>query len=305
MEEEIFPKNKESKTKLIRGISFVLVFIAVVLFFYVTILSSPQNSEDTIIHVSRGQSLKDITIQLENKNVVRQASTLQSFVVVFKGDRQISVGDYLFTKDLSVWQVGLRLAFGRHNINPIKITLPEGITSVQMADIIKKQMPNFNEEIFLDKTKDKEGYLFPETYFFFPLTTEDEIIYELSTSFKTKISSLDKEIKNSGHSLNEIITMASIIEEEAKGKNDAPIISGILWKRLEKGIPLQVDADKWTYKNKGLPTSPISNPGIASIKAVLSPVSSPYLYYLHDKNGVAHYATTFSQHQSNIAKYLK
>jgi UPF0755 protein len=121
--------------------------------------------------------------------------------------------------------------------------------------------------------------------------------------------------------------MASIIEKEAKGEEDRYFISGILWKRISKGIPLQVDAPFLyilgkesseltradlainspfnTYKNKGLTPSPIGNPGLESIKAAIKPKDSPYLYYLHDSDGNIHYAKTYTEHLKNINKYLK
>ena len=99
--------------------------------------------------------------------------------------------------------------------------------------------------------------------------------------------------------------MASIIERESKGDVDRRVISGILWKRIKIGMPLQVDAAPDTYKTKGLPKSPIGNPGILAIQAAIHPTRSPYLYYLHDKNGNIYYAKTFLEHKQNIARYLK
>ena len=99
--------------------------------------------------------------------------------------------------------------------------------------------------------------------------------------------------------------MASIIEREAKGDSDRGYISGILWNRINKNMPLQVDAALKTYKTKGLPEQPICNPGLEAIKAAIHPVLSNYLYYLHDKNGVIHYAKTFEEHKKNKLKYLK
>ena len=105
--------------------------------------------------------------------------------------------------------------------------------------------------------------------------------------------------------------MASILEKEAFGDIDRDVISGILWKRLQKGMPLQVDASNMfdnpfdTYKNKGLPPAPINNPGVKAIEAALSPKDSPYLYYLHDKTGKVHYAISFAEHKKNIAAYLR
>src|SRR3989344_2622263 len=96
-----------------------------------------------------------------------------------------------------------------------------------------------------------------------------------------------------------------LIEEESKGDIDREFISGILWKRLAMNMPLQVDAELNTYKTKGLPKNPISNPGIKAIKATLYPKISDYLYYLHDEDGNVHYAKTFEEHKLNKQKYLK
>ena len=99
--------------------------------------------------------------------------------------------------------------------------------------------------------------------------------------------------------------MASIIERESKGDVDRGYISGILWRRISLGMPLQVDSDLDTYKNKGLPDAPICSPGLKSIEAAIHPKESSYLYYLHDKEGNIHYARTFEEHKLNKIKYLK
>ena len=99
--------------------------------------------------------------------------------------------------------------------------------------------------------------------------------------------------------------MASILEAEVRSKIDREIVSGILWKRLLIGMPLQVDSKPSTYESVGLPKEPINNPGLVSIMAALHPTSTPYLYFLTDKDGKAHYAKTFDEHKINKAKYLK
>jgi UPF0755 protein len=150
-----------------------------------------------------------------------------------------------------------------------------------------------------------EGYLFPDTYFFLTDANETDVINSMNDNFKKKMTPLLPDINTFGKTEKEIITMASIIEREAKGDADREIISGILWKRIKIGMPLQVDAAPETYKTKELPRNPIGNPGLLSIKAAIHPVSSSYLYYLHDKNGYIHYAKNFTEHQINIRKYLK
>jgi UPF0755 protein len=127
----------------------------------------------------------------------------------------------------------------------------------------------------------------------------------MSDNFKKKMAILRPQILSLGKTEREIIIMASLIEEESKGDMDRGFVSGILWNRLKINMPLQVDAEPETYKIKGLPQNPISNPGIKAIEAAIKPISSPYLYYLHDKDGNIHYARTFEEHKLNKAKYLK
>ncbi len=186
----------------------------------------------------------------------------------------------------------------------VSVTIPEGFDLKQIADTISPKLKNFSATNFLALTKNKEGYLFPDTYFFLLSATEKDVINTMSENFDKKITPLLTEITESGKTEKDIIIMASIIEREAEGNTDRAVISGILWKRLAIGMPLQVDAVPESYKVKGLPKSPIANPGLEAIKAATHPLTSPYLYYLHDKSGNIHYAKTFAEHTANIKKYL-
>ncbi|MFA6999728.1 MAG: endolytic transglycosylase MltG [Candidatus Paceibacterota bacterium] len=194
---------------------------------------------------------------------------------------------------------------GDHKIDQIKITFIEGSTNEDIIKLLSDKIPNFNKDAFLNDPRSKQGYLFPDTYFFFPFATPDEILKAMTLNFTKKVSLLDQDIKSSGKSLEDIIIMASILEKEASGKEDIGIISGILWKRIKLGIPLQVDIAPTTYKEIGLPEKPINNPGLRAIKAAINPIETPYLFYLHDKDGRVHYAVNFNEHKSNIVKYLK
>ena len=126
----------------------------------------------------------------------------------------------------------------------------------------------------------------------------------MGNNFEKKILPIRPKIISSGKTEKEIIIMASVIEREAKGDADRGFISGILWRRLQIGIPLQVDAAPETYKTKGLPENPIGNPGLEAINSAIYPEKSNYLYYLHDKDGNIHYARTFEEHKVNKLKYL-
>lgn len=306
-------QEQPEKPKLFRSnpllnIFFILAFTGVFLYY---VLSAPitsqsiANRQGTLIHVSSNESLSTIAQELEQKNVIRQAFALKIFIKLFKFGHPVIKGDYLFKERIPVWRVAWMLARGKHGVEPIRITIKEGSTNRDIVNILASEMQVFRTDLFESDERAKQGYLFPDTYFFFPMTTSNEILDDITINFKKKISPLMKDIESSDRNLDAIIKMASIIEKEAAGESDASTIAGILWKRIDRGMPLQVDASKITYKEVGLPREPIGNPGLVAIKAAVYPQPSDYLYYLHDKSGLVHYAKTFAEHKNNINKYLK
>jgi len=249
-------------------------------------------------------SLRNISAILSNEHVIRSRIIFEYSVIIFGGEKHIVSADYIFPNKLPVSEVVWSILKGEHRVPPVSITIPEGFNVAQINEICATKLIDFNQSQFLAKAGQLEGYLFPDTYFFLSNANADDVIKLMNENFEKKIAPLLPTIDSSGYSEQEIITMASIVEREAHGDNDRAIISGILWKRIKLGIPLEVDSAPETYKIKGLPTTPICNPGLKAILAAISPQNSPYLYYLHDKNGNIHYATTFAEHQANIRKYL-
>ena len=257
-----------------------------------------------IIRIDQGTTLRSLSKDLKNENIIRSTAVFEVFVIIYGGEKHVVPGDYLFEKKLPVFEIARRIAKGRYNLTPIKVTIPEGFDVNQMADVFSSKLPKFNKNNFLIKAKSQEGYLFPDTYFFFSTSNEQDVLKYMSNNFQKKISSIQSEINASVKSEKDIIIMASLIEREAKGDTDRPIISGILWNRISKNMPLQVDAAPETYKTKGLPDAPICSPGLKAIEAAIHPQNSSFLYYLHDKDGVIHYAQNFAEHKQNISKYL-
>ncbi len=257
------------------------------------------------IVVTSGETVPNIAVEMQHDGVIHSARVFEIFMHVFGGDTRISEGEYVFDQPLSTLDIALRFSGKNFGINRTKVTFPEGFTTGQMSDHLKEVFPSFDTATFLMLTKDDQGKLFPDTYGFYPTPTPQEVIATMQQTYERKVAPLRSTIAQSGHSEEQIIIMASIIEKEAHGDNDRGIISGILWKRINDGIRLQVDAAPITYQKAGLPPAPISNPGLAAITAALNPVASPYLYYLHDSSGGIHYASTFSQHEQNIQKFLK
>lgn len=198
----------------------------------------------------------------------------------------------------------------------IKITIPEGYTAQDIAEKFS-EFQNFNKNNFLELAQEKEGYLFPDTYMFYSTDTEIAIIKKMADNF----------LQKAGKVRPEIVIMASILEKEANNLKDRKIISGILWKRMEEDMRLQVDATLNyingktsaqmtqsdlatsspynTYVRYGLPPTPICNPGLDSIQAALEPTETEYWYYLSDSSGKMHYSKTFEEHKANKAVYLQ
>jgi UPF0755 protein len=168
--------------------------------------------------------------------------------------------------------------------------------------------------------------MFPDTYFFRPGQSTEAILSVFENNFSVKLLKAQKAIAASGHSLDEILTMASILEKEASKTQDRQKIAGVLWHRIDVGMPLQVDSVfpyilgkntfqltledlKYdspynTYKYKGLPPGPINNPGLDSIIAAATPEKSKYVFFLSDRQGNFHYSVTYTGHLANKRKYL-
>lgn len=230
------------------------------------------------------------------------------------------------------------LKFYEDMANPsVKIVrVPEGLRKEEIAEIMATKL-NWSEddkEEFINahlalNTENLEGKYFPQTYLLKkdadPLAVTRSMIQEFKKEAGTIKQPKNTQIINQETAL----TIASIIQREAAGKKDMRLISGIIWNRLFSGMKLQMDAtlqyakgteeDGWwdtvtshdknidspynTYKNKGLPPSPISNPGLAAIEAAYDPQKTSCLYYLHDKKGIIHCAKTYEEHKKNIEKY--
>lgn len=298
-----------------------LFFLSLALF-----ISPPLNFPvGSTVTIKEGSTLFEISRKLQDERIINFPVWFRMFAIILGGENSMQAGEYKFSLPQNSLQVAIRMVQGDHNLDLVKITIPEGYNVFDIAKLFKKEFPFFDEAKFLSEAP--EGYLFPDTYFFPMSTTASTTIKKMNDNFYKKIKALEEQIMASNKSLEEIISMASIIEREANRSPDREIISGILWSRLEKGIPLQVDASFIyvngettfdlslsdlkidspynTYVYKGLPPTPIANPGIKSIEASLNPTKSPYLYFLTGHDGHMYYAKTFNEHIENKKKYLR
>ncbi|MDP3958042.1 MAG: endolytic transglycosylase MltG [bacterium] len=309
----------------IRG-ALIALFAALLLAYQFLLKARGDFPAGEMVHVERGLSLGEIARELETKRVLRAPGLFEFTIRLFGDSRDVMAGDYLFTKRIAMPRVAWRLLHGTFNLTPVAVTVPEGTTRKAMAELYAKRIPSFDGNAFLAATERKEGYLFPDTYFFFPNATSGQVVAEMERNFNAKLGTLEDDIEKTGHSVRGIIIMASILEGEAHRSEDRKIIAGILWKRIKLGMPLQVDAPFLyeigkntyelttndlaadspynTYTRRGLPAGPIGNPGLDAILATLYPTESPFLYYLSDRGGTIHYSATFEKHKQNKMLYI-
>lgn len=325
-------QHVDEKKWRLRPVSFVvagmllLVFVLIGASFYRTTLPPRDFVPDTLIRVPSGYSLADIALLLEESKVIRSHTLFGLVVSWSEQEKNLRAGDYLFSEPQSVFGVAGRFISGDHGIAVARIMFPEGVTVVQMADIVARELPEVNKDAFVEAALPYEGYLFPDTYFFYTTATSGPVIAALRENFELKTGELKIRAEEEGAKWVDVVNLASIVEGEAATAEDRRIIAGILLHRIAIGMRLQVDApfvytlgkgslellqsdlesDSLynTYRHEGLPPTPIGNPGLDAIQAVLEPTKTEYLYYLSESDGTMHYAKTFDEHKKNKLKYL-
>ena len=301
-------------------------FFVFLLFWWFFVAPASRFPETAYVHIESGSTIRGAAVALKEQGIIRSESAFVMFSRVMGG--KVVAGEYFFPRAQNALVVARRLAVGDHDITAVRVRLPEGSSVREMAEILFERVPNFNSPLFVRLAEEDEGKLFPDTYFIFPGEQPDTVHKMLRDNFDKQI--LNEEVvaavEASGHTLEELLVMASILEKEAAKMEDRRLIAGVLWERIERGMPLQVDAvfpyilgkntfeltledlkfdsPYNTYKNKGLPPGPIGNPGLNAILAAATPVKSDYLYFLSDYSGQFHFSMTYEQHLRYKAQYL-
>ncbi len=293
----------------------------------------PVNKNDKstkIFVIQQGESLNTIVKSLSHEGLIR--NTLVFYLVVKQKeiDKKIQAGDFRLSPSMNAYEVAETLT---HGTLDEWVTVIEGLRKEEVAQIISKKL-DVPEIEFVNAAE--EGYLFPDTYLFPKQASAEAVIGIMNSNFEKKFTDEVKvKIKKLGLTNKEAIILASLVEREARSDKVRIEVAGVLLRRFNEGIPLQVDAtvqyvlgyqskekswwkkdlthddlkvksDYNTYVNEGLPPGPIANPSASSIQAVANAdPSTPYLFYLTDSQGRMHYAKTSEEHQQNIEKYLK
>jgi len=330
--------------KFFLPISLILLFGLIVLASFWWKESSESVSSDSSevrLIIPKGYGVAQVARKLKEKELVRSVLAFKVYVQIRGESGKIKAGEYNIKKNLTLSEIVEILLRGP---SEVWITIPEGLRreeiALRFADGLEKtngERKVFLSE-FLSQTKTKEGYLFPDTYLFPRDIDAGGVVSVMLQNFEKRTAELNKDINSNKYGVNQVLTIASLVEREVLFNDERPVVAGILLKRFESGWPLQVDAavqyaianlkcdimnancKTWwpvltkedikidspynTYKYRSLPPTPISNPGVLSIKAVLHPQETNYWYYLHDKNGHIHYAKTLEEHNLNVRKYL-
>ncbi len=291
--------------------------------------TSPADSKDNtakIFIVEPGQGVKAIAKNLKDEGLIKDQVAFFLLTKQTGLANKIQAGSFRLNPSMSANEIANQLTKGTLDI---WVTVPEGQRAGEIADTLKKSMPGYNDSWRAELEKN-EGYLFPDTYLFPKEANIETIISIMRDNFESKYATLDT--SKSKLTQAQIVTLASLIEREARHAEDRPKVSSVINNRLDIGMKLDLDAtlqyirgfdrnqNRWwttnignadkasnspynTYKFAGLPPGPISNPGLSALEAAINPVKTPYLYYITDKNGVNRYAEDIDGHEANISKY--
>jgi UPF0755 protein len=319
----------------LRVVIFALLgFVAIAggTLWFVALRPIPRFAEPKIVSIHRGESFVTVARHLAQVGVVRSALWLIVQGELSGRTARVKPGDYAFAGGESPTVVLNRLVSGDSMV--VVVTIPEGMTAHQIGQRLAAAGLGCDSEFdaaVLEGTITQalglgglgaEGFLFPATYRFSPLAHVDEILAAMLARFYAVLTPpMQAQMFARGLDARQLVTLASIIEKEAKAPDERPIIASVFYNRLAVGMPLQSDPTAQynfagemeravtairtasafnTYLNAGLPPGPIANPGLASIEAALYPAHTDYLYFVARDDGTHVFSRSFKEHQRAI-----
>lgn len=326
-------KKYLSLKKLIRLFIFFLVIGTII--FAMTfnkVINNPLESNDdtVVVEVKEGDGLYDVLNRLDDEGKLSNKLLIKLKLSMSKNKIKLSQGIYEISKDATLNELIESLQNSAENKNLIKLTIPEGFAVEDIADEIQKVGIASREE-FLNAVKNYplpsfvkadekkrynlEGYLYPDTYLISKNSDCNDVISLMINEFKQVFDNINETSGNKikDTDIERIVTIASMIENEAQVERDRTLISSVIYNRLNDDMKLQIDATVLyalgyhvdvvlnkhlevdspynTYKYKGLPEGPIANPGRESLLAAIEPANTNYIYYILEKDG-SHYFTS-------------
>jgi UPF0755 protein len=296
----------------------------------------PEHQTDVVI--ARGATFSQVVSALQEKGVLQHALAFRLLARLRHVDSDVKAGEYRFPARQTSDEILKRLVRGEQFA--VWVTIPEGYTAREIARALAGRAlgdASAYEHAFLHdggtvvaggRTPNLEGYLFPSTYLIPTGDSPGQVTKILVDQFHKELPrDAAARAKTLGRTVPEVVVIASLIEREGKADEDRPLIASVIYNRLRRGMPLEVDASIEytfaehhdvitkrdleidspynTYRHTGLPPTPIANPGKASLDAAFRPATTDYLYYVAKPDGHSAFATTLQEHNANVARYLK
>lgn len=293
--------------------------------------------------VEPGVSLTALGEALYRQGVIRNTLAFRWVARSRAGRWKVRAGQYTLSPDMSLAQIVQRLQQGPEQppADQVRVTIPEGYTLRQIAEVLHRDGVTDREQFVSCATdaaqiarlhvdfplpaRTLEGYLYPDTYYFHRNMPATQVIQTFLANFSRRFARpYQREIRASGRTLHHLVTVASLIEREARVPQDRARIAGVLDNRLQKGMRLEIDATVLyalgthrervlyrdlkvdspynTYRHRGLPPGPIANPGLEALKAALRPEPHAFLYYVARPDGSHIFTSTFEAHQAAVRR---
>jgi len=331
----------KSRKKLLLSVIVIVVLIPVFALMWYKSMLSPRNVADTVFvefDITGGSTARELALNLQDQGIIKNQFAFRLYAKLSGNDNKIKAGKYYLSPSMSPEEILDKLVKGESINEDIKVTIPEGSTLKTIAKIFSEKglvsQEEFLNALDIDKFKDKysflrefpqdttlEGFLFPDTYLMPPGKSAEFYIDVLLKRFEDiYFNKVDSVIKENKIELTpyQVVTLASIVEGEAKLEEERPVIAGVFHNRLRIGMPLQscatvayalgehkevlslddleIDSPYNTYKNNGLPPGPIGAPGLSSMLAVANPAKVDYLYFVAKGDGSHIFSVTFDDH---------
>lgn len=312
--------------------SFLIVMLALVIggvgawWINGTSPADPTDNAQKNFSITRGQGVRQVANNLKEEGLIKDPVVFFLFLKQQGLDGKVQAGEFLLSPSMNATEIAAALQAAT---NDVRVTIPEGKRAEEVADILKQYLPNYDES-WRAQLIEQEGYLFPDTYSFPKEADIDLVISTMTGNFEEKYASIPAGRNSSSYSKEDIVKIASMVEREANNDEDRPIVAAVMINRIKAGMTLDIDATvqyaigtsaKWwptlndsarniapdspynTYTNQGLPPTPISNPGLAVLQAVINAPDTEYVFYITDKNGINRYGRTLDEHNANIERY--
>jgi len=321
-----------------RGLALAVLAVALLSAYFLFDKHPPGSWEGKLVLIPKGSRLPGVIEILRESGILPHPMAFRAIVLLTNSGRRLHYGEYTFPTPPSAFEAWRRLTRG--DVIKYEVTVPPGANLYDIAKLLEGEKL-VTAEAFLAMAaspdilrrlgipgESAEGYLFPDRYTFVKPVTPDEVLEFMVRQFRRKVPpDAEKRAGEAGFSLHQIVTIASIIEKETGLDEEKPIVSAVIRRRLDLGMPLQMDptviygvkrfdgtvtrkdlrtAGPYnTYLNRGLPPGPIANPGLAALAAALNPSKEDYLFFVSRNDGSHTFSRTLPEHNRAVERFRR